>query len=170
MDIAITAANVFIDLFELELLPLLFELNLAIHTTQEVILECDKTQRIQLSTFVDKKQLHVHTLTDAQVKDLATLSFSRKLSFSDQTMLWLAYQEKSQVLTGDEMIRKWCIKNDLEVHGILWVIDQFIKSDLLAPKDAILKMKLLMSLKTKAITWNIITDMVNSIYLLSLLS
>lgn len=146
MNIAITDANVFIDLFELELLPLLFELNLAIHTTQEVVLECDKIQRKQLQIFVDKKQLHVHRLTDAQVQELTTLSFSSKLSFSDQTILWLAYQEKSSVLSGDKMIRKWCKKNNLEVHGILWVIEQFIEQDLLPAKIAILKMELLLKI------------------------
>ena len=35
------------------------------------------------------------------------------------------------VLTGDNLIRKWCIKKELEVHGVLWVLEQFTKKDLL---------------------------------------
>ncbi|MEM6318964.1 MAG: hypothetical protein AAF960_14925 [Bacteroidota bacterium] len=145
MNIAVTDANIFIDLYELALLPLLFELNLTIHTTKEVMLECDSAQRDQLSIFIQQKKLHIHTLTDGEVKDLQSLSFSRKLSFSDQTILWLAYQQKSRVLTGDKLIRKWCDKNDLEVHGILWLLDQFTQSELLTITVAIDKLELLMS-------------------------
>jgi len=146
INIAITDANIFIDLFELELLSLLFDLDLAIHTTQEVFLECDKEQQKQLATFVKKQQLFVHLLTEEQVKELKTLSFSRRLSFSDQTILWLAYKEKNMVLTGDNLIRKWCVKNELEVHGILWVLEQFTTKDLLTPTKAIAKLKFLMNI------------------------
>lgn len=52
MNIAITDANIFIDLFELEILALLFDLDLSIHTTQEVFLECDEEQREQLTSFI----------------------------------------------------------------------------------------------------------------------
>jgi len=38
MTIAITDANIFIDLFELDLLSLFFKLDLTIYTTQEVLL------------------------------------------------------------------------------------------------------------------------------------
>ena len=113
------------------MISLLFDLELVIHTTQEVFLECDEEQRKQLTIFIEKQQLFVHILTEEQVKDLNTLSFSRRLSFSDQTILWLAYKEKNMVLTGDNLIRKWCIKKELEVHGVLWVLEQFTKKDLL---------------------------------------
>ena len=145
MNIAITDANIFIDLFELELLPLLFDLDLSIHTTKEVFLECDKEQREQLATFVEKQQLLVHILTEVQVKELTTLSFSSRLSFSDQTILSLAYKEKNRVLTGDNLIRKWCVKKELEVHGILWVLEQFTDKDLLDTAVAITKLQLLMN-------------------------
>lgn len=133
-------------MFELELLSLLFELELAIHTTQEVYLECDEEQQKQLNIFIENKQLLIHILTEEQIKDLATLSFSRRLSFSDQTILWLAHKEKNMVLTGDNLIRKWCVKNELKVHGILWVLEQFTVHDLLTTIKAIAKLELLMDI------------------------
>ncbi len=146
MKVAITDANIFIDLFELELTTLLFELGLSIHTTQEVFLECDETQREALLNFAANNQLHIHLLTDEQVKELEQLSFSRKLSFSDKTILSLAYKEKDMVLTGDNLIRKWCIKNELEVHGILWCFEQFKEKELLTTSEAITKLEELRSI------------------------
>ena len=146
MKVAITDANIFIDLFELELIQFLFELDLSIHTTQEVFLECDETQRAALLKYAATDQLRIHLLTDEQIKNLEQLSFSRKLSFSDQTILSLAYKEKNMVLTGDNLIRKWCVKNELEVHGILWIFEQFTENQLLPPSEAITKLEKLMNI------------------------
>ena len=80
MTIAITDANIFIDLFELELLPFLFELDLAIHTTEEVLLECDDHQQGKLKLFMQHKLLTIHVLTDSQLANMKTLNFSKRLS------------------------------------------------------------------------------------------
>jgi len=148
MTLTITDANIFIDLFEIELLPLLFDLELTIYTTKEVYLECDEDQQKQLDTFIEKEQIHIYTLTHDEVKELDDLSFSRRLSFSDQTILWLAHKKECMVLTGDQMIRKWCLNQSLEVHGILWVLEQFTDKDLLSPTLAIAKLTALMDINS----------------------
>lgn len=40
------------------------------------------------------------------------------------------------VLTGDKLIRKWCTKNKLKVHGILWLLDEFVEPQLLTHSEA----------------------------------
>lgn len=42
------------------------------------------------------------------------------------------------VLTGDNLIRKWCIKNNLEVHGILWILEQFTEKELFGLLDTVI--------------------------------
>ena len=44
------------------------------------------------------------------------------------------------------LTRKWCIKNNLEVHGILWILEQFTEKELLSTTEAILKLKALMNI------------------------
>ncbi len=144
--LTITDANIFIDLFELDLLHLLFQLNLAIHTTKEVLLECDSKQRKKLELFIEEGLLTLHILSDSDWEMMETLEFNRGLSTSDKGILFLAVEQNAMVLTGDNLIRKWCLRNQLEVHGILWVIDQLREFNLLTIIDAIEKLEYLMKI------------------------
>jgi predicted nucleic acid-binding protein len=51
-------------------------------------------------------------------------------------------------LTGDNLVRKWCVRNDLEVHGILWVLNEFVENELINTKTAILKLEYLMKINS----------------------
>lgn len=52
----------------------------------------------------------------------SSLSFSRALSIPDQSVLSLSFTYKAICLSGDKPVRKWCYNNDIEVHGILWIL------------------------------------------------
>jgi len=64
MNITITDANIFIVLGELALFPIFFQLNLTLHTTQEVLLECDPIHQQILKEYATKKLLTIHILTE----------------------------------------------------------------------------------------------------------
>jgi len=137
MNITITDANIFIDLGELALFPLFFQLNLTLHTTQEVLQECDPIHQQILKEYAAKKLLTIHILTDQQLEKLKQLKFKKGLSAQDKGILYLAYEQQAMVLTGDNLIRKWCKNQDLEVHGILWILEELVQYRLLEFEKAI---------------------------------
>lgn len=146
MTIAITDANIFIDLFELDLITLFFKLELDIYTTQEVLLECDKEQRAQLQKFIKKKKLHLQMISDEEVLEMESMGFNRGLSGPDKSVLFVAKRENGMVISGDKLIRKWCKKNQIEVHGMLWVVEAMKDAELLSNKEAIESLELLLEI------------------------
>lgn len=146
MNITITDANIFIDLGELKLFSLFFQLNLTLHTTQEVLLECDPTHQQILREYATKKLLTIHILTDQQLEKSKQLKFRKGLSEQDKSILYVAYEQQAMVLTGDNLIRKWCEKQDLEVHGILWILEELVQYRLLEFEDAIAHLTNLMEI------------------------
>lgn len=146
MILAVTDANIFIDLHELDLLSLFFQLDLTIYTTKEVLLECDENQRKKLQQFVDKRKLLVRNISDEEVLEIETLHFNKGLSEADKSVLFAAKKLDSMVVSGDNLIRKWCKKNDIEVHGILWVLDEMNRNQLLTFQEAIEKLEFLLQI------------------------
>lgn len=146
--LVITDANIFIDLFELELTSFLFQLNLSIHTTREVLLECDPKNRKELEVSSKSELLKIHILSDSTWNEMEKLDFNKGLSDPDRSILYVAFEEKGMVLTGDNLVRKWCVRNNLEVHGILWVLNEFVENELINTKTAILKLEYLMKINS----------------------
>ncbi|MFK8005098.1 MAG: DUF3368 domain-containing protein [Saprospiraceae bacterium] len=144
MTLAVTDANIFIDLFELKLLSLFFELDLDIYTTQEVLLECDKIQREQLQLFIKNKKLIVKNISDADALKMESMTFNKGLSEPDKSVLFVAKNENGMVISGDKLIRKWCQKNKIEVHGILWVLDEINQAQLISSQEVIEKLETLL--------------------------
>ena len=146
MTLAVTDANIFIDLFELKLLSLFFDLDLEIYTTQEVLLECDKIQRERLQLFIKNKKLIVKNISDKEALEMETMTFNKGLSEPDKSVLFVAKNQNGMVVSGDKLIRKWCQKNKIEVHGILWVLDEMNQAQLITSKEAIEKLETLLQL------------------------
>lgn len=146
--LTITDANIFIDLFELELTSFLFQLNLTVHTTREVLLECDPENLTKLEEYAQNELLKIHILSDLIWEEMETLNFNKGLSDPDRSILYVAFEKKGMVLTGDNLVRKWCVRNNLEVHGILWVLNEFAENELIDFETAILKLEYLMKVNS----------------------
>jgi len=146
MILAVTDANIFIDLYELDLLPLFFELDLTLYTTKEVLLECDENQRLELQFFINKRKLMVYTISEMDVLKIEKMSFNRGLSEQDRSVLFLAKKQNSMVISGDNLIRKWCKQNAIEVHGILWVLDELNLAGLMTFQETIDKLEFLLQI------------------------
>ena len=50
------------------------------------------------------------------------------------------------VFSGEKKMMKWCSSNNLESHGVLFVLQQFIDSEIRSPKDIAQKLLNLLSL------------------------
>lgn len=124
MKIAITDANIFIDLIEANLLDFLFEIDYKIHTTLEVLNELFEEQEKAVRSFVASKQLYVKVFSPSELTQLYNESFPRGLSIVDQGLIFYAVTNTDYlILSNDGLLRKTVKQRQVEVHGSLWVLD-----------------------------------------------
>ncbi|WP_298355508.1 hypothetical protein [Runella sp.] len=146
--IAVNDANLFIDLCEIDLVEIFFELPLEFHTTQLILNELEEDQLQRLVPFIAQKQLSVRHLTQSEIDNLASISTqSRKLSREDLSVYFYAHElDNCMILTGDNRLRKEAQRQGFEVHGILWVFEQLVNIEVLSPLIASEKLRELMSI------------------------
>lgn len=142
MKIAVTDANIFIDLIHCALLEMLFGIGVEVHTTINVIDELNEKQQTILTKYIRKNLLAVHQLEEFVIP--LELKVSKRLSDSDKSVFSLALQLEAFILTGDGVIRKTSGFQKIEVHGVLWLFDQFTEQKLITKKVALAQLKLLM--------------------------
>lgn len=136
MRIAITDANIFIDLHYLQMLDYLFALKLEIHTTHEVIDELEEDQIELLTNKAKSGQLTIHVLSSEELDKLDQLEVPKGLSNTDKSVYFCANKIDSLVLTGDLTLRKTLERNGKEVHGVVWIFDQWVTKELIPPDEA----------------------------------
>lgn len=136
MKIAITDANIFIDLIWLDQIEGLFDLDLEVATPHEVMEELLQNQVDVLQPFIEAGQLSVHHLSEAAYLELEEWPVSNRLSFTDKAALYLAKTLSAIVLTGDNLFRKQAISFQLEAHGLLWILEQWVFRERIKPEDA----------------------------------
>ena len=56
---------------------------------------------------------------------------------------------KPLYLPGDNILRKYAESNQIEVHGILWVLDELINEEQISEKIAYLKLTQLMETNSR---------------------
>jgi hypothetical protein len=145
MKIAITDASIFIDLYELGGLGWLKTLGFEVHTTDLVLNELSDTQLKAVRLVVDK-------VAELSMMDIATLQvsdFPRGLSNADRSLIWYHERMKEKMIvlfSSDKLIRTWAIKQKIEVHGILWVLDEIVAAQHLTPQEAISQLNNLMQI------------------------
>ena len=146
MKIAVKDANVLIDMAEADLLGLWFSLAIPTHTTDLVLDEVEQTgQRSQIVPFVSDNQLHIHSVTSADMIKTAILANDHGISPADASALLLSKRLKAVLLTGDGRLRKVASLQTVEVRGVLWVFDHLVEKGLLSSHDAARRLKHLRS-------------------------
>ena len=144
--VSITDANIFIDLFKLDLLPLLFLIGYEIQTTGQV---CGELHDYQLEAIIGAVSLVVYSLTSAEIDELGNEGVPSGLSSADRSVLLLAHKVKDVVLTGERILRRVLESNSIEVHGIIWIFDEFVNQGLLAKRVAAEKLIVLKTINTR---------------------
>jgi hypothetical protein len=87
MAIAVNDANIFIDLFEIDLIDMFFKLNLDLHTTNLVMNELDFEQKLGLEKQVASKKLTIKKLDEKELENLKAKEIrSSKLTIQDVTV------------------------------------------------------------------------------------
>lgn len=145
MKLAVTDANIFIDLIKLQLLGYLFSVDVEIHTTREVVDQLNAGQYEKVDSFIQAKVLKVYNFSSDELSEILEIKTPKSLEFADKTVIYLATKISAEVLTGDGPLRKFCLSNQLTVRGIIWLFDMFIKVELISHSIAIERMNHLLS-------------------------
>jgi predicted nucleic acid-binding protein len=139
MKVAITDVSVLFDLFNVGVLPEFFGLDIEIYTTDFIyneILQSDEKSEFEL--FVRSGQLKIIVVDDAEQETISNMNLTFSIrSLADKTALFKAMQMQCILLTCDDKIKKEAIKQNLEVHGSIWIIDQLFENEIIDTKRAI---------------------------------
>lgn len=150
--IVVSDTNIFIDLVKLELLGDFFSLPWDIHTTDFVISELEvPEQKAAVTAFIKRKKLTVGKLDAEEVEIIVERSEETggKISITDFSVCHYAQKNNYTLLTGDMNLRKVAIKENISVHGILFLFDEFVKHAILPPEFAADTLKKLKEINTR---------------------
>lgn len=136
VKIAVTDANIFIDLLDLGLTKSFFKLEFEIHTTSAVIFELYPEQQEILRAYQLAGQLSIHNLQEQDFVEIHNENYPKSLSQADKSVLYVANKINACVLSSDKTLRN-CAKNkEIEYHGMIWIFDKFVETACISPKEA----------------------------------
>lgn len=128
-DIVVSDTNIFIDLFELNLIDSFFQIGWKIHTNIFVLNEL--TDERQQTTLLNHSELIVEYYDDPSSLSSVRLLFDKRLrsglSFTDCSVISQGITLSCPILTGDGKMRKTAKEMSVECHGILYVLDHIIE-------------------------------------------
>ncbi|OQB29791.1 MAG: hypothetical protein BWY08_01669 [Bacteroidetes bacterium ADurb.Bin174] len=143
--IAVTDANIFIDLFDLGLMKSFFNLEFEIHTTTSVLFELYAEQQEILQAYQSVGRLEVHNLKEEDLIEIYNNNYPKSLSEADKSVLYIANKINACVLSSDKILRN-CAKNkEIEYHGMIWIFDKFVETATLTPREATSKLNQLVA-------------------------
>lgn len=146
VKIAVTDANIFIDLYDLGLTRSFFNLEFEIHTTSAVLFELYSEQQEILQAYQSVGKLIIHNLKEQDFIEIYNDSYPRSLSEADKSVLHIANKINACVLSSDKTLRN-CAKNkEIEYHGMIWIFDKLVEAHILSKGDASLKLKQLVAI------------------------
>jgi hypothetical protein len=149
MKIAVTDANIFIDLIEIESLQLLFELGLEIHTTLSVYHQLNEEQKVFAERFVHSKKLILYPIAFEEWLEIEKIDFPPGIDPVDKTVYYYAAKAKAVILSGDKKLKTYCVSKKIEVRGILWLFDNFVEKQVITKRTAASKLQLLITINDR---------------------
>jgi hypothetical protein len=100
--LAVTDANIFIDLIILGLIEHLFGLNIEIHTTREVFDQLTSRQKEILISYHVDGRLKVYDFSGEELAEIYTLDFPAGLEPADRTVFYYAKLLACLVISGEK--------------------------------------------------------------------
>ncbi len=141
VKIAVTDANIFIDLYDLGLTQSFFNLELEVHTTSTVLFELYSEQQAILQAYQSVDRLSIHNLQEQDFIEIHNENYPKSLSEADKSVLHIANKINACVLSSDKTLRNYAKNKEIEYHGMIWIFDKFVETATLTPKEAKSKLK-----------------------------
>jgi hypothetical protein len=131
--IYISDTNIWIDFGRAGLLDALFALPFTFVSTDFVVSELGHPDPNGLV----QRGLVVQDLNEAEVESLFGLMAEHgNSSLADVSCYLVAKAQGHPLLTGDGRLRKQAIKDGLQVHGALWLLDELVAHAVITPAIA----------------------------------
>lgn len=152
--IVVSDTNIFIDLISIDLLDGFFCLPWEIHTTDLVMKELkDSSQKGVVDAFRKRDRLKVKEFDGNEMMDLILMRKqalqSSNASIQDCSVWKLAKSLGCSLLTGDNRLRKVAQKDQVEVHGILYLFDKMLEHQVINHETAISRLQSLCSINSR---------------------
>ena len=152
--IVVNDTNVFIDLFNVDLLKEFFSLPWEVHTTNFIMRELQKEgQQEKVSVYKESGLLHIPVLGPKEMTQIGNMFQEAiqktNLSIADCSVWYYAKANSYVLLTGDRKLRNTSVYDGVEVHGMLYIFDSLVESGVITHKVAIEKLKLLYKTNTR---------------------
>lgn len=146
MKVAITDACIFIELHHLLLTSVFFKLDIEVHTTVDVLNELYPEQRELLKAYEAGAKLYLHSLNEEDRTAIRENEYTGGLSETDKTVLYIAGKVGAMILSSDKPVRKQAKRYEIEYHGMFWIFDRLVESNLISKSLAIEKLKMMIML------------------------
>lgn len=147
MRLLINDANILIDIINIDLVAKFLALNFELKTTDFVFAELLPEQQRLLKS--EKLQIIVSTETEDIIGIYQLLNSTRGLSFEDCSVWYYTKKFNGVMLTGDGSLRKKVIHSGLEVRGIIFLIEEMKKQQLISKQLAIDKLEVLIKINPR---------------------
>ena len=126
--LVVSDTSIFIDLLEIGLLSSFFEIGWEIHTTDFVIQEwTDKDERERVLMYQRSGLLTIKVFSGEEMLELLKMfqeyQTQSNLSIQDCSVMYYAKNCSALLLTGDAQLRKKATLDNIEVRGIIYVLD-----------------------------------------------
>lgn len=133
MAILVGDANIFIDMEAGGLIRPMFRLEDVFATPDALYHEELKERHAELPAL----GLRIEQLNGAEIAEVERLSsIYSDPSFHDLLALGLAKGRRWPLLSGDRRLRKAALKENVEIHGTIWILERMIKCNVLSLKRA----------------------------------
>ena len=135
--LVVSDTNIFIDLINMGLLGDFFLLPFEISTVDFVIRELKKTgQKDAVMAFEARRKLTIVKFSIAEIEDIYYLQRAAcgNISYQDCTIWFCAKKYSACILTGDKALTKNARADHIEVHGLLYVLDQIVQNGIAPPE------------------------------------
>jgi len=152
LQILISDSNIFIDMDVANLTSQMFALPYQFATPDILYYEELEEEHPNLLD-VDLKILTLSSNTVRYTESI--IRKYPKASRNDLFALALAKQEKCPLITGDMALRKAGEKEDIQIFGTIWIVDELIKHNIIT-KDEAMQAYDLMKQSKRRLPWDLI--------------
>jgi len=151
MKLLVNDANILIDLVKLDLLREFSSLSHKLYTTDFILEELNLQQKKQVQKEITANKIYL--IETSEIEDFQgiydLLESSSGLSFEDCSAWYYSKKLSGTLITGDRRLRKAVEKDEIEVRGILYILDEMLKQEILSFDNAVVKIELLYKLNNR---------------------
>ena len=151
MQIVVNDTNLFIDLIHAELIDVFFQLPFEVHTTDFVVAEIEEPEQEDIiNQLIGTGRLFVASNTFSEVEEIMELQEAvNRLSIPDCSVWHYSKKNNYTLLTGDNLLRKTAMKDQVVVRGLLFIFDELVRLELISPAIACIKLRFLLETGTR---------------------